>query len=101
MTLNGSIDPSTEDWTAAQIEEVKQVLRDLRGHDCEMITLGQYLQPSPHHLAVTRFVTPAEFDKLREFGYNLGFSHVASGPMVRSSYHADLQAHGQFNDMIT
>jgi lipoic acid synthetase len=83
------------------IEEVKHVLHDLREHDCEMITLGQYLQPSLHHLPVTRFVPPAEFDMLRDFGYKLGFSHVASGPMVRSSYHADLQAHGQFNDMIT
>jgi lipoic acid synthetase len=83
------------------IDEVKHVLRDLREHDCDMITLGQYLQPSLHHLAVTRFVPPAEFDMLRVFGYNLGFSHVASGPMVRSSYHADLQAHGQFDDMIT
>ena len=72
--------------------EVEQVMRDLRDHDCEMLTLGQYLQPSREHLPVERFVTPAEFDELRVFGEHLGFSNVASGPMVRSSYHADLQA---------
>jgi lipoic acid synthetase len=57
-----------------------------------MLTLGQYLQPSRDHLPVDRFVTPAEFDALRELGEAIGFSSVASGPMVRSSYHADLQA---------
>ncbi len=84
-----------------QYDEVEQVLRDLRAHDCDMITLGQYLQPTMHHLPVTRFVPPAEFDMLRDFGYKLGFSHVAAGPMVRSSYHADLQARGNFNDTVT
>jgi lipoic acid synthetase len=72
--------------------EVEQVMRDLRAHDCEMLTLGQYLQPSRDHLPVERFVTPAEFAELRELGGQLGFSNVASGPMVRSSYHADRQA---------
>lgn len=76
------------------IEQVKAVLRDLKEHDCDMITLGQYLQPSLNHLAVERYVHPDEFDMLREYGENeLGFAHVASGPMVRSSYHADVQAH--------
>ena len=75
------------------IEQVKNVLRDLKDHDCDMITLGQYLQPSLSHLPVERYVHPDEFDKLREFGDSLGFAHVASGPMVRSSYHADVQAH--------
>ena len=75
------------------IEEVEQVMRDLRAHDCDMLTLGQYLQPSVHHLAVDRYVHPDEFDRLGELGYELGFRHVASGPMVRSSYHADRQAH--------
>lgn len=79
-----------------EIAEVKKVMCDLHDHDCEMITLGQYLQPSVHHLPVQRFVTPQEFDELREFGYQLGFTHVASGPLVRSSYHADLQAAGTF-----
>lgn len=75
-----------------QIDEVEQVMRDLRAHGCEMLTLGQYLQPSRDHLPVQRFVTPAEFDVLRELGERLGFANVASGPMVRSSYHADRQA---------
>ncbi|OOZ37798.1 lipoyl synthase [Solemya velesiana gill symbiont] len=74
------------------MEEVKQVMTDLREHDCNMLTLGQYLQPSREHLPVARFVTPEEFDQLRELGEAMGFSNVASGPMVRSSYHADLQA---------
>ncbi|MFT4861748.1 MAG: lipoic acid synthetase [Pseudohongiellaceae bacterium] len=76
-------------------EEVKQVLRDLKQHDVDMITLGQYLQPSKDHLAVERFVHPDEFDALRVFGEELGFLHIASGPLVRSSYHADKQAHGE------
>jgi lipoic acid synthetase len=75
-----------------QIGEVKQVLRDLRSHEVNMLTLGQYLQPSLDHLAVERFVTPDEFDALGKFAYSIGFDQVASGPMVRSSYHADLQA---------
>ncbi|MEM7563646.1 MAG: lipoyl synthase [Pseudomonadota bacterium] len=73
-------------------EEVKQVLRDMREHDVNMLTLGQYLQPSLNHLAVERFVTPAEFDELGAYAESIGFDQVASGPMVRSSYHADLQA---------
>ncbi len=72
--------------------EVEQVMQDLRAHGCEMLTLGQYLQPSRDHLPVDRYVSPAEFDALRELGERMGFSNVASGPMVRSSYHADLQA---------
>ena len=74
------------------IEEVAQVMRDLRAHGCDMLTLGQYLQPSKHHLPLVRYVHPDEFDRLGELGYELGFTHVASGPMVRSSYHADQQA---------
>ncbi len=76
------------------LEEVAEVMRDLRTHGCEMLTLGQYLQPSLHHLPVSRFVTPEEFDQLGALGAELGFAHVASGPMVRSSYHADQQAAG-------
>ncbi|MGD8617558.1 MAG: lipoyl synthase [Gammaproteobacteria bacterium] len=75
-----------------EIGEVEQVMRDLRAHDCDMLTLGQYLQPSLHHLPLVRYVHPDEFKRLGEFGYELGFTHVASGPMVRSSYHADQQA---------
>jgi lipoic acid synthetase len=74
------------------IDEVEQVMRDLRAHDCNMLTLGQYLQPSRHHLPLVRYVHPDEFDALGRLGYELGFTHVASGPMVRSSYHADQQA---------
>ncbi len=74
------------------IDDVEQVMRDLREHDCDMLTLGQYLQPSVHHLPVDRYVHPDEFELLAELGHELGFSHVASGPMVRSSYHADQQA---------
>jgi len=73
-------------------EEIIEVLRDLRVHGCEMLTLGQYLQPSRDHLPVQRFVTPEAFDRLREAAEAMGFTSVASGPMVRSSYHADLQA---------
>ena len=69
-------------------------MQDLRNHDCDMLTLGQYLQPSLDHLAVDRFVTPDEFKELEIAGYEMGFSHVASGPMVRSSYFADEQASG-------
>ena len=76
------------------IEEVEQVMQDLRAHNVAMLTLGQYLQPSKHHLPVDRFVHPDEFEALREVGEKLGFSQVASGPMVRSSYHADQQAAG-------
>lgn len=76
------------------LEEVAQVMQDLRDHDCEMLTLGQYLQPSLSHLKLERYVTPEEFEQLAQLGQELGFSHVASGPMVRSSYHADLQASG-------
>ena len=76
------------------IAEIEEVMRDMRAHGIEMLTLGQYLQPSPHHLPVQRYVTPQEFDALRVEGEKMGFTHVASGPMVRSSYHADLQAKG-------
>ena len=73
-------------------EQVEQVLKDLREHNVDMVTLGQYLQPTPHHHPVLRFWTPEEFEKLAKLGYGLGFTHVASGPLVRSSYHADLMA---------
>tara|TARA_R110002096_G_scaffold392362_3_gene587294 strand:- start:23814 stop:24767 length:954 start_codon:yes stop_codon:yes gene_type:complete len=74
------------------IDEVKQVLKDLKDHDCNMITMGQYLQPSRYHLPVERYVAPEEFEELKQYGEELGFQNVASAPMVRSSYHADLQA---------
>lgn len=75
-----------------ELDEVLEVMQDLRNHQCDMLTIGQYLQPSREHLPVKRFVTPEEFDKLATEAESMGFSSVASGPMVRSSYHADLQA---------
>jgi lipoic acid synthetase len=74
------------------LEQVQATLHDLRAHDVEMVTIGQYLQPSAHHHPVLRYWTPDEFKALEVFGLALGFSHVASGPLVRSSYHADQQA---------
>lgn len=74
------------------MEQVQGTLRDLRAHDVDMVTIGQYLQPSAHHHPVLRYWTPDEFKALEEYGMSLGFSHVASGPLVRSSYHADRQA---------
>ena len=73
-------------------EEIREVMRDLRAHGVEMLTLGQYLQPSVHHLPVARYAPPEEFEQLRVEGIAMGFSHVASAPLVRSSYHADAQA---------
>jgi lipoic acid synthetase len=73
-------------------EQVDLTLRDLRAHDVDMITIGQYLQPTAHHHPVMRYWTPEEFESLAELGYSLGFSHMASGPLVRSSYHADQSA---------
>ena len=80
------------------IDEVKQVLQDMREYQINMLTLGQYLQPSCHHLAVERYLTPGEFDELGVYAESIGFDQVASGPMVRSSYHADLQAEGLLED---
>jgi lipoic acid synthetase len=76
-------------------EEVLAVLADLRVQHCDMLTLGQYLQPSRHHLPVERFVPPGEFEALGAEARALGFDKVASGPLVRSSYHADRQAAGE------
>ncbi|MDH5766196.1 MAG: lipoyl synthase [Gammaproteobacteria bacterium] len=76
-------------------EEVIEVMLDMRKHNVDMLTLGQYLQPSVHHLPVKRYVTPGEFDELKQRALEMGFKQVASGPMVRSSYHADLQVQGK------
>jgi len=73
--------------------EILEVMRDLRAHDVEMLTIGQYLQPSAHHLPVTRYVEPAVFDEYAQQAEAMGFAHAACGPLVRSSYHADRQAH--------
>ena len=74
-------------------DEILQVMRDLRAHNVTMLTLGQYLQPSAHHLPVLRFVTPQRFAQFEQEALAMGFTHAACGPMVRSSYHADTQAH--------
>ena len=76
-------------------DEIIEVLKDLRAHDVDMLTIGQYLQPSRNHLPVDRYVTPEEFDEYAAIAKELGFSQAASGPLVRSSYHADLQAKGE------
>lgn len=73
-------------------EEILQVMRDLRAHDCDMLTIGQYLQPTQHHLPVRRFVHPDEFKMYEQEALKMGFKEAACGPMVRSSYHADQQA---------
>ncbi|MCL1886809.1 MAG: lipoyl synthase [Betaproteobacteria bacterium] len=74
-------------------EEILQVMQDLRDHDVDMLTIGQYLMPSPHHLPVTRYVHPDTFSMFEEAAYRMGFVHAAVGALVRSSYHADRQAH--------
>lgn len=74
-------------------EEILQVMRDMREHNIEMLTIGQYLQPSDHHLPVLRYVHPDTFKMFEEEAYKMGFTHAAVGAMVRSSYHADQQAH--------
>jgi lipoyl synthase len=77
-------------------EEILEVMQDMRAHGIDMLTIGQYLQPSRHHLPVERFVTPPQFDMYAQRAREMGFTHVASGPMVRSSYHAEEQARGAF-----
>lgn len=78
-------------------EEILQTMDDLRSVDCDIMTIGQYLQPSDKHLFVERYVTPEEFSKLKDEGLARGFSHVESGPMVRSSYHAHEQVKSAAN----
>jgi lipoyl synthase len=70
-------------------DEVLQVMRDLQRHRVDILTLGQYLRPSPKHLPIVRYVPQSEFDEYRRAGYEMGFAHVEAGPLVRSSYHAD------------
>ncbi len=77
------------------LDEIKAVMQDLRRYKVEMLTLGQYLAPSRHHFPVARYVTPQEFKDLGELAKQMGFTRIASGPLVRSSYHADKQAAGE------
>ncbi len=81
-------------------EEIKEVLIEMRKYNCDRLTLGQYLQPSKFHAPLDRYVTPETFNALGEFARSIGFENVASGPLVRSSYHADLQAAGQFGNDV-
>lgn len=71
------------------IDEARDVMRDLRAVACDILTVGQYLQPTREHLPVARFYDPQDFSDLKEEGLALGFTHVESGPLVRSSYHAE------------
>ena len=73
------------------LDEIIDTLKDLRSVDCDLLTVGQYLRPSKKHAAMSRWYTPSEFKKIQSIGYELGFKHVASGPLVRSSYHAKEQ----------
>ncbi|MBM3947747.1 MAG: lipoyl synthase [SAR202 cluster bacterium] len=86
VTKSGMMVGLGETW-----DEILQTMRDLRSVDCDLLTIGQYLRPSERHIALARWYTPQEFDELRREGDALGFRHVASGPLVRSSYHADEQ----------
>ena len=76
-------------------DEIVEVMRDMREHNIDMLTIGQYLQPSKDHLPVARYVEPSEFDEYSAIAKDMGFVHAACGPLVRSSYHADKQAHGE------
>jgi lipoic acid synthetase len=73
-------------------DEIRAVMHDMREHDIDMLTIGQYLQPSPHHLPVLRYVHPDTFGQFEREAYAMGFRHAAVGALVRSSYHADKQA---------
>jgi lipoyl synthase len=86
VTKSGLMVGLGEEW-----DELRQVMQDLCAVHCDILTIGQYLQPSRQHLPVLRFYTPAEFQRLRQEGLTLGFRHVEAGPLVRSSYHAGEQ----------
>ena len=86
VTKSGMMVGLGESW-----DEILETMRDLRSVDCDLLTIGQYLRPSGKHVPLARWYTPGEFDELRREGEALGFRHVASGPLVRSSYHADEQ----------
>lgn len=85
-TKSGIIVGMGEEW-----DEIIETMRDLRSVECDLLTIGQYLRPSDKHLPISRFFKPSEFEMLKVIGMELGFKHVASGPLVRSSYHADEQ----------
>jgi lipoic acid synthetase len=76
-------------------DELFAVMRDLRGNGCDIVTIGQYLRPTAGHLPIDRYYDPSEYEAFREYGRELGFTHVEAGPLVRSSYHAEKQAHAE------
>ena len=86
VTKSGMMVGLGETW-----DEIVETMEDLRSVDCNLLTIGQYLRPSAKHAPLVKWYTPSEFDELRQIGEDLGFDHVASGPLVRSSYHADEQ----------
>jgi len=86
LTKSGIMVGLGEEWA-----ELEETIQAIRGAGVDILTVGQYLRPSPQHLPVRRYYTPAEFDTLREFAHGLGYAHVESGPLVRSSYHAESQ----------
>ena len=86
VTKSGMMVGLGETW-----DEILETMQDLRDADCELLTIGQYLRPTPKHTPLVKWYTPGEFDELRLEGESIGFSHIASGPLVRSSYHADEQ----------
>jgi lipoic acid synthetase len=86
LTKSGIMVGLGEEWS-----EILDTIRDIRSAGTDVLTVGQYLRPSPDHLPLERYYTPAEFDSLRAFALELGYGHVESGPLVRSSYHADEQ----------
>jgi len=81
-------------------DEVREILRDMRAHNIEMLTIGQYLQPSDGHLPVLRYVTPEMFKQFEKEAYQMGFHNAACGAMVRSSYHADQQAEEAMREAV-
>ena len=95
-TKSGIIVGMGEEW-----DEIVDTMKDLRGVGCDLLTIGQYLRPSQNHIPIAKFYTPAEFQELRVIGKSLGFKHVASGPLVRSSYHADEQHAAALNSLGT
>lgn len=84
LTKSGIMVGLGEEW-----EEVEETIRSIRSAGTDILTIGQYLSPSAQHLPIVRYYTPEEFDRLREFALGLGYEHVESGPLVRSSYHAE------------
>lgn len=82
------------------LDEIKETMTDLRNSDCDLLTIGQYLRPTEKHTPISKWYTPSEFDVLKDMGLELGFKHVASGPLVRSSYHADEQHRTAVTNLI-